>query len=157
MASRRRAREYALQVLFVMDLVDRPPKDAQNDLWSILMDGDGVDELRAPESVEVEFSTRLVEGVNATRPQLDTIIEGASTNWRLARMPVVDRNILRLATYELSECEDIPANVSVNEAIELAKRFGGSDTRAFVNGIVDRVGRQLGRLEGRRGKRRRST
>jgi N utilization substance protein B len=154
-ASRRRAREYALQILYVIDIVARPPKDAQNELWSLLMDGDGVDELRPPESEEVEFAQRLVEGVVAAREQLDEHIQTASTNWRLARMPVVDRNILRLASYELSECPDIPANVSVNEAIELAKHFGGSDSRAFVNGIVDRVGRSLGRLDSRRGRARR--
>ena len=157
MASRRRSREYALQILYATDLVARATKDAQNDLWSILMDGDGVDGLRPPESEEVEFAQRLVEGVSENRERLDAGIEAASTNWRLARMPSVDRNILRLASYELADCMDIPANVSVNEAIELAKRFGGADSRAFVNGIVDRIGRTLGRLEGRRGQRPRRT
>jgi N utilization substance protein B len=64
-------------------------------------------------------------------------------------MPVVDRNILRIAAFELIGCPDIPATVSINEAIELAKRFGSADSRAFVNGIVDRMARQLGRLDTR--------
>jgi N utilization substance protein B len=157
MASRRRSREYALQILYATDLVARTAKDAQNDLWSILMDGDGVDGLRAPDSEEVEFAQRLVEGVCENRERLDAGIEAASTNWRVTRMPSVDRNILRLASFELADCMDIPANVSVNEAVELAKRFGGSDSRAFVNGIVDRIGRTLGRLEGRRGQHPRRT
>ena len=146
MASRRRAREYALQILYVIDIVARPPKDAQNELWSLLMDGDGVDELRPPESEEVEFAQRLVRGVHSSRDELDALIERSSTNWRLARMPVVDRNILRIAAFELSECHDIPPSVSINEAVELAKEFGTTESRAFINGIVDRIARQIGRL-----------
>ena len=157
MASRRRAREYALQVLYVVDLVERAPKDAQNDLWSLLMDDEGVEGLRPPESQEVEFAQGIVAGVVANREALDAHIEEASTNWRLVRMPVVDRNILRMATWELSERLDIPPFVSVNEAIELAKTFGGTDSRAFVNGIVDRIGRKLGRLDGSRRRRKKRT
>ena len=78
------------------------------------------------------------------------MIEEASTNWRVSRMPVVDRNILRIAVFELVECPDIPATVSINEAIELAKCFGAADSRAFVNGIVDRVARKLDRISGAR-------
>ena len=77
--------------------------------------------------------------------RIDAMIEDASTNWRIARMPVVDRNILRLASFELAECTDVPANVSINEAIELAKKFGDKDSRAFVNGILDRIAGETGR------------
>jgi transcription antitermination protein NusB len=149
MASRRRAREFALQALFESDLRDVTAASALNDLWSGLMDGEGIDDARPPESEEVEFAQRLARGVEERRAELDGLIEGASTNWRLARMPIVDRNILRIATFELVGCNDIPATVSINEAIELAKRFGTADSRAFVNGIVDRVARHLGRLEPR--------
>ncbi len=147
MASRRRAREFALQALFEADLVGRPVSGALNDLWSGLMEADGIEDSRQPESEEMEFAQRLAYGVEENKEQLDALLEEASTNWRLSRMPVVDRNILRLAAFELSFCNDIPANVSVNEAVELAKRFGSQESRAFVNGIVDRVGRHLGRLD----------
>jgi len=149
MASRRRARQFALQALFEADLRGVSAATALNDLWSGLMDGEGIDGQRAPESEEVEFAQRIVHGVDANRPALDELIEATSNNWRLPRMPLVDRNVLRMAAFELSEAADIPVNVAINEAIELAKRFGTADSRAFVNGIVDRIARQLGRLDGR--------
>ncbi|MEM6928926.1 MAG: transcription antitermination factor NusB [Myxococcota bacterium] len=147
MASRRRARHFALQALFEADLRQVSAAAALNDLWSGLMDGEGIDGQRAPESEEVEFAQRIAHGVEANRESIDGLIEQSSNNWRLPRMPVVDRNILRMAAYELMEAADIPVNVAINEAIELAKRFGTADSRAFVNGIVDRMARQLGRLD----------
>lgn len=150
MASRRQAREYALQALFQADLREITVSAALNDLWSGLMDGEGLDDSRPPESEEVEFAQRLARGVDERRAEIDTLIEESSTNWRLVRMPVVDRNVLRIAAFELVACSDIPATVSINEAIELAKKYGSGDSRAFVNGIVDRIARQLGRLDGRK-------
>lgn len=147
MASRRRARGFALQALYRSDLTDSSAQQALADLWAGLLDGEGFGEERAHESEEVEFAQRLALGVETEREALDTLIEQSSTNWRLSRMPVVDRNILRLAAYELMHAKDIPATVSINEAIELAKRFGTKDSRAFVNGIVDRMARQLGRVD----------
>jgi N utilization substance protein B len=114
------------------------------------MDGEGIEEARSPESEEVEFAQRIVTGVASKRDDIDALIEGSSTNWRMARMPVVDRNILRMAVYELMDCQDIPATVSINEAVELAKKFGASDSRGFVNGIVDRIARQRQRIDGKR-------
>jgi N utilization substance protein B len=149
-ASRRRARVFALQALYCADVRSVSTASCLNDLWSALMDDEGIEGERAPASAEVEFATRLARGVEDTRDGIDALIDQCSTNWRLPRMPVVDRNILRLAAYELRSCTDIPANVSVNEAVELAKAYGGTDSKAFVNGIVDRMGRQLGRLEKRR-------
>lgn len=145
-ASRRQARVYALQALYHADHADLPAEGGLKALWDTLLDGEGVDGERAPEADEVSFAERLVAGVQAHRDALDGLIEGASTNWRVRRMPVVDRNVLRMAAFELSQCPDIPSNVAINEAIELAKLFGGDDSRSFVNGIVDRLGRQLGRL-----------
>ena len=150
MASRRRARGFALQALYHADLTDSPVQRALADLWAGLLDDQGFDDERPHESEEVEFAQRLALGTESSRDAIDGIIEEASTNWRLARMPVVDRNILRLAAFELMECADIPATVSINEAIELAKRFGTKDSRAFVNGIVDRMARKLGRLDAER-------
>ncbi|TNE92024.1 MAG: transcription antitermination factor NusB [Deltaproteobacteria bacterium] len=150
MASRRRAREYALQALYTADLTEQTVPAALAALWEGLIDGEGIDDSRPAESEEIEFAQRLAHGADAKREDIDALIEECSTNWRLPRMPVVDRNILRLAAYELMECTDIPANVSVNEAIELAKKYGTKESRAFVNGIVDRMGRKLDRLESRR-------
>lgn len=146
MASRRRAREYSLQGLYQADLSAVAVPAALNDLWTGLMDGEGIDEGRVPQSEEVEFAQRVAFGVDQHRDEIDILIEECSTNWRLARMPVVDRNILRMAAFELMHCNDIPATVSINEAVELAKRFGTAESRAFVNGIVDRMARQLGRI-----------
>ncbi|MBW1881269.1 MAG: transcription antitermination factor NusB [Deltaproteobacteria bacterium] len=146
MASRRRAREYALQGLYQADLGGVPVTASLNSLWAGLLEGEGIGEGRPPESEEVEFAQRLAFGVEQHREEIDALIERCSTNWRLPRMPVVDRNVLRMAAFELMACEDIPATVSINEAVELAKRFGTADSRAFVNGIVDRMARQLKRL-----------
>ncbi len=150
MGSRRRARQFALQALYMADLRDVGAMEALNALWSTLLDDDGIEDVRAPRSTEVEFAQRLAVGALEEREAIDALIESSSTNWRLPRMPIVDRNILRMAVYEIMRCEDIPATVSVNEAVELAKLFGTADSRSFVNGIVDRIGRSLGRLQPRR-------
>ncbi len=178
--SRRLARGYALLALYHADHAERSMDEAFPALFSMLEDeaqwlkdaeglhASGVldeapdSELRdhdmvgenTPNEGQKAFAQLLVQGVVDNLAEIDALIEEASTNWRVRRMPVVDRNILRLATFELMKCDDIPANVSVNEAIELAKRFGGDDSRAFVNGLVDRIGHKLGRLQ-RGGRRRR--
>lgn len=147
MASRRRAREFALQALYQADQVDGSVLDGLNGLWSGLLDGsEEEDDLgrRQAESDEVEFATMLARGVVDQRETLDSRIEATSRNWRIRRMSVVDRNILRLGAYELVFVDDIPANVSINEAVELAKRFGTKDSRAFVNGILDRIAKDVG-------------
>jgi len=155
MSSRRRSRQYALQALYQSDLSGAPVTGSLQALWSGLLEGEGLsDEARVPDSDEVEFAQRIAVGVEQKRAPIDDLIESCSTNWRLARMPVVDRNILRMAAFELMECSDIPATVSINEAVELAKRYGTADSRAFVNGIVDRMARLLKRLEGEAPRRR---
>lgn len=146
MASRRRARHFALQALYQADLAGAPVQHSLTALWSGMLDGEGIEPGRPPESEEVEFAQRIALGVDQNRDRIDELIESCSTNWRLMRMPVVDRNILRMAAYELMDCRDIPATVSINEAVELAKRYGTGDSRAFVNGIVDRMARLLDRL-----------
>lgn len=156
MGSRRRARQFALQAMYQSDLMEISALASLNHLWSGHLDEEGLVDGSAPDSEEIEFAQRLVEGAIEHQEALDALIEEASTNWRLARMPLVDRNILRIAAYELKHCQDIPANVSVNEAVELAKQFGTADSRAFVNGIVDRMGRQLGRLDPSRRRRSKS-
>jgi len=142
-ASRRRAREYALQALYQADLAGGAVPEALSGLWSGQLDDGERDELarRPADSQEIEFATRLARGVEECRTELDAGIEESSTNWRVVRMSIVDRNILRLGAFELQHCDDIPANVSINEAVELAKRFGTKDSRGFVNGILDRIAR----------------
>lgn len=148
MGSRRRSREFALQALYQADLSGSPVTASFSTLWSGVLEGDGLsDDPRPPESDEVEFAQRLAFGVEANRDRIDAMIEESSINWRVGRMPVVDRNILRIAAYELIECPDIPGTVSINESVELAKKFGAAESRAFVNGIVDKLARTLNRLE----------
>ena len=86
-----------------------------------------------------EFCQRLVEGVRKSQDQIDPFIEENSENWTLKRMAAVDRNILRLATFELLHCPEIPFKATLNEAIELAKKFGSDDSSAFINGILDKI------------------
>jgi len=128
MTSRRRAREVALQLLFERDM--NPDANWSLDL-QFLEQQLGKGELRG-------FALRLVEGVLEKRSELDRTIERAAQNWRLSRISPVDRNILRLACYELLHGSE-PPKVAINEAIELAKRYGTADSPRFVNGVLDRI------------------
>lgn len=129
MGLRRQARETALQVLYGLEFEHAPPAEARERFWS---------SQDTPEDVRA-FADSLVAGVLGHRDDIDQVIEGASTNWRIARMAIVDRNVLRIATYELCYREDIPERVSLNEAIEVGKRYGAEDSGAFINGILDRI------------------
>lgn len=96
-------------------------------------------ELFPPTRQGAGFFYRLVHGVMDRREALDQLIESHSSNWKLSRMAGVDRNLLRIAVFEMLDCADIPAKVSINEAIELAKKFGTEDSGAFINGILDSI------------------
>ena len=85
------------------------------------------------------FFLKLVNGVLKTRPQIDTLIERFSKNWSVQRMSRVDRNVMRIAVFEILFCPDIPPKVSINEAIDIGKKFGTEDSGAFINGIVDSI------------------
>ena len=128
MGSRHQARERALQILFQYDIHGRPG------LWLDVFweKNEATDEVRA-------FAERLVAGVLEQKKELDALIGKYATNWTISRMPIVDRNILRAGVYELLWMDDVPAKVTVNEAIELAKSFGDDDASKFVNGILDKV------------------
>lgn len=91
-----------------------------------------------PKSIK-DFSIQLVEGAIKNREAIDNLISKYTTNWQINRMAVVDRNILRLATYELLFTEDIPPKVAINEAVDLAKKFGDVDSGKFVNGVLDKI------------------
>jgi N utilization substance protein B len=141
--SRRHARECALQVLYALDLGAGDAVDqALAYYWKALAGDEGAGPVDA---AVVEFAERLVRGTMAEREAIDGIVQSASKNWRLERMARVDRNLLRLASYELKHEVDVPARVVINEAIELAKRFGTAESPAFVNGLLDRICQDLGR------------
>lgn len=85
------------------------------------------------------FLCRLVQGVTTCRPEIDSLIERFSQHWKMTRMSRVDRNVMRIAVYELLYCRDIPPKVSINEAIDIGKKFGTEDSGAFINGILDSI------------------
>lgn len=131
--TRRRAREAALKILFQVDLSGTPAEDATSDYWQhfdLEAEGD-------------EYAGELVRGISANLTQIDGAIQAASTRWRLERMARVDRNILRIGAYELFHCDDVPTRVVLDEAIELGKRYGSSDSGAFVNGVLDRMAQDV--------------
>ncbi|MFQ5900006.1 MAG: transcription antitermination factor NusB [Thermodesulfobacteriota bacterium] len=129
MGIRRRAREFALQVLYQVDVAGYEAEQAFKACCENL----------CPPETGKDFSFGLVTGVVGNREHLDKLIKGASEHWTLKRMPLIDRNILRLAAFELLYCDDIPHKVSINEAIELSKRFGTEDSPSFINGVLDRI------------------
>lgn len=139
MGSRRQSRERALQILFQWDIHGKAGEWLE-DFW-----------VQQPVAAEVRlFVERLVDGVIAHRAELDELIGAHATNWKISRMPIVDRNILRAALYELLWMPDVPAKVTMNEAIELAKRFADDETKKFVNGILDKILKEDQRLQEKR-------
>src|SRR4051812_29023389 len=148
MGNRRKGRELALQALYQLDMQEKLIADREGDLalelfWKSFARGGEEDE-GADES-DRAFATQLVKGVVAHLPAIDEAIKKASRNWRIERMARVDRNLLRLAVYELTFEKDVPPKAAINEAIEIAKRFGTAESPAFVNGILDRCLEDLGR------------
>jgi transcription antitermination protein NusB len=129
---RTRARECALQLLYQHELTDAPLDQALEAFWR----------LRSTVDATRVLVERLVHGVFEHRVEIDAAIQEASLNWRLERLGAVDRCILRVATYELLYEAQTPVAVIINEAIELAKRFCEADAHAFVNGVLDAIGRR---------------
>ena len=129
MKKRSRARELALQFLYQLDLRGSEFLDQAKAF------------LRAEESDKGarEFAAVLVKGVAENQADLDQEIRSVAQNWEITRMAVIDRNVLRMATYELLHCPDIPPKVAINEAIELGKRYSTQNSGAFINGILDKV------------------
>ena len=129
MARRTRAREVALQVLYETDRNPQVPGDLDRRFIEQRLRGS---DLR-------RFAGELVSGVRAQREPLDRLIQQVAENWSVSRMSPVDRNILRLAAYEIVFREDTPPKVAIDEAIQLAKRYGTADSPRFVNGLLDRI------------------
>lgn len=137
--ARRKARECALQILYSLDVNSGLTVDqALSAFWR------GFEDEKDPSVIG--FAEALVRGTMRHREAIDEVIQRSSRNWRLERMARVDRNILRLATYELMYEREVPAKVVINEAIEVAKRYGTAESAAFVNGLLDRISQELGRV-----------
>ena len=128
-ARRTKARERALQALYQIDVAAEGIDDALSRFWK---------SFEPVEREVMELAEALVRGVAAGRRSVDDAIERVSTNWRLDRMAKVDRNVLRLAVYELLQT-DVPIKVVINEAIELGKKYGSESSGAFVNGVLDKI------------------
>jgi len=128
--SRTKARECALQALYQLDLSGGDPREAVRGVLAHFEEADEATE---------RFADELVRGVQSERPQIDALIQTSSTHWKLERMARVDRNILRLAVYEILRRAEVPVRVTLNEAIELGKKYGSEESSAFVNGVLDRI------------------
>jgi N utilization substance protein B len=152
MSARRRARAIALQVLYAVDGDDESETRAGNlDEVRALINAESAPEdepevdAKTDPVVDEELAQDLIHGVLTNRASIDDLLSGLSRKWRVERLARVDRNILRIATYELQHRSiDIPARVAINEAIELAKRYGAQEAPAFVNGLLDSALEVLG-------------
>ena len=154
---RRRSREIALQILHQIDVSGAPESDADVDRMIARYfehlslkggpareddDDDGASDLGA--KIDRPLVQELVRGVTQHWVELDETLTKLSQNWRIERMAIVERNVIRIALYELKYCESVPVNVVLNEAIELAKRYGTAEGAAFTNGLLDRAVTELG-------------
>jgi len=129
MGTRRQARELAMQALFYMDI----RKDASEETLEYFCD------CFCPSKKSRPFFRKLVNGVLGTKGQIDALVERYSQNWNISRMSCVDRNVMRIAIYEMLYCDDIPPKVSINEAVDIGKKFGTQESGAFINGIMDSI------------------
>ena len=126
------ARKQAPQLMYQGEILEKTPRE--------LIDNGQL----VPETQGLgEYALMLLDGAKESLEAIDELIESASDNWTLDRMPVVDRSLLRLTTYEMRYVDDVPVSVSINEAVNLAKEFGGDDSPRFINGILGRIATQL--------------
>lgn len=137
MGKRRKARESTLQILFQLDFNGNDHNFVQNQYWV---------NRKASQEVK-DYSRWLVEGILSRREEVDNLIESVSKHWRVSRMAVVDRNILRMAVFELLYEENVAPAVVINEAIEITKKYSGHEAADFVNGILDAVRKRLDKLK----------
>ena len=134
---RRKAREYALQMLFQLDFTKRTYDEKTfEEFWS-----------GKNERIDVkEFAVNLVRGTLQNLEKIDAMIEMVTENWLLKRIAAVDRNILRFAAYEILYRKDIPSAVTINEALEIAKKFSSTEAASFLNGVLDRIAKEAGKV-----------
>lgn len=133
MGHRRQSRETALHIRYQVEQSNCTSENALSTYWELN---------HAAEDVK-EFAEKLVFGVAENIEEIDEQITKFSAHWRLSRMAIIDRNVLRLAVYELLHCADVPVRVTLNEAIEIAKKYGTEESGAFINGILDQVAKAL--------------
>ncbi|MDD3089608.1 MAG: transcription antitermination factor NusB [Candidatus Omnitrophica bacterium] len=130
MRKRTKARETALMILYAADVTKDGIEECACRHWK------GSD----PEDPEIkEFADSILNGVLANKAAIDSVISAHATNWEIGRMATIDRNVLRMATYELLYLDDMPPKVAINEAIEMVKKYGDKDSGKFVNGILDKI------------------
>ncbi len=134
MRKRTKAREHALKILYAIDITGEEPKKCIDAYWKDNEENDA--EVKA-------FANSLVLGVSGKGREIDRIISERATNWQMGRMAVIDRNILRFASYELLFADEIPPKVTINEAIDIAKRYGDSESGKFVNGVLDKINKDI--------------
>ncbi|MBT8372273.1 MAG: transcription antitermination factor NusB [Deltaproteobacteria bacterium] len=133
MGTRRQARELAMQALFYMDMRNKASAEMLERFCGDFN----------PSKKTRPFFLKLVNGVLEAKGELDALIERFSKNWDINRMSCVDRNVMRIAVFELLYCNDIPPKVSINEAIDVGKKFGTEESGAFINGIMDSIRGEL--------------
>jgi N utilization substance protein B len=133
MGTRRQARELAMQALFYMDIQNHA---------SLQMLECFCENFQPPKKSK-SFFLKLVNGFLANSAEIDALIGRFSKNWKINRMSGVDRNVMRIAVYEMLYCEDIPPKVSINEAVDIGKKFGTEESGAFINGIMDSIRQAL--------------
>ncbi|MBF0619700.1 MAG: transcription antitermination factor NusB [Candidatus Omnitrophica bacterium] len=133
MRKRSVARECALKILYQIEMTRRPVEESVAAFWE-----------QEPEHEEDvrDFTFKLVDGIYQHLKEIDDKITGYATNWQLNRMAVIDRNVLRMGLYELKHAVGIPPKVAINEAVELVKKFGDTESSKFINGILDKIHKQ---------------
>ena len=129
MGSRRKSRELAMQFLYMLELNLQDIGEGLEGFW----------QMNSADNTCKEFAENLIRGTLENREEIDSVIDKFAINWDLERIALVDRNVLRIAIFEMLHREDIPPVVSINEAVDIAKRFSTSESGKFVNGILDRI------------------
>ena len=139
MRRRSKARECALQILYEVEISRKDMKDCFENYWEDAT----LDDVPADDRADVrKFATELVRGVLDHMEKIDAEIEKYAEHWKMSRMAVVDRNILRLGTCEILFIDEVPSKVAINEAVDIAKKFGDAESSKFVNGILDKIAKE---------------
>lgn len=134
--NRRKARELALQILYQLDfLYERPTSES---LKSLILSSEQSENIQG-------FTEELIRGTIENLGEIDRVIQEAAEHWKVERMSAVDRNILRFTVYEIMYRKDIPAAVTINEALEIAKRYSTAESAPFINGLLDKIAQDVGR------------
>jgi N utilization substance protein B len=137
MGKRRKARESTLQILFQLEFDDKQPEKVIDSFWK---------NQKATNEIK-EHCRWLVEGITSHRENIDRLIQSVSANWRISRMAIVDRNVLRIAVFELLHEEDLAPAIVINEAIEIVKKYSSEEGATFVNGILDAVRKEIQKMK----------